>query len=53
VKSFAQASRYIYVDPDVMERAVNFTLNQQNPDGSFNSVGFVYSDTLQVQSCTI
>lgn len=48
LKSFAQASDLVYVDPHVVERGIVYILDHQNADGSFNSTGFVHNSNMQV-----
>ncbi|XP_005113531.2 CD109 antigen, partial [Aplysia californica] len=47
VKVFHQASSHIYVDDDVITRAVNWMLNKQNSDGSFPEPGRVIHKSMQ------
>ena len=45
---FHQAKEFITVDDTVIDRALIFVMEQQNPDGSFNVVGTVHHDDLMV-----
>lgn len=49
VKSLAQAAGLdiIFLDPNVVEKSVNFILDKQNPDGTLNNVGIVSHKALQ------
>ncbi|KAK3100032.1 hypothetical protein FSP39_013711 [Pinctada imbricata] len=47
IKSFAQASRFITIDDDSVLRAVQFVIDQQNPDGSFREPGRVLHKEMQ------
>ncbi|XP_065187438.1 CD109 antigen-like [Sycon ciliatum] len=47
VKSFSQASPYIYVDPNVISKSLQFILAQQTSSGSFRQVGMVHSSHLK------
>jgi CD109 antigen len=42
LRSFSQASDLIYIDPLVLDEATQWIASQQQPDGSFESVGFVH-----------
>lgn len=53
LKSFAQASDHIYIDTEVMKKAVLYIISQQNQDGSFNNTGKVYSKSLQVSKSVL
>lgn len=48
-KSFAQAHKLnlVYIDPAVIQRAVQFILNYQQPDGSFINTGVVHHKAMQ------
>ena len=50
VKSFAQAHKLnlIFIDNNVVEKAVKFILDNQLPTGAFNNVGVVSNKGLQV-----
>lgn len=49
VKSFAQASPYIYIDPAVVRSAINWLLNQFDTEsGTFNEPGNVIHKEMQV-----
>nr|BAJ05272.1 CD109-like molecule [Diadumene lineata] len=47
VKSFAQARKYIYVDPESLDLSLNFMANKQNRDGSFPTLGKVHGSYLK------
>ncbi|XP_065195479.1 CD109 antigen-like [Sycon ciliatum] len=47
VKSFSQASPYIYVDPTVISKSLQFILRQQASAGSFQQVGMVHHSGLK------
>jgi len=49
LKSFTQAHGFTYIDPLVMEKGVMFIMDQQLPDGGFNSTGFVHNKAMQVE----
>jgi len=46
LKTFAQAKDLIYVDEAVLAGAAGFIAAHQNPDGSFQDVGFVHHQEL-------
>ena len=48
LKSFAQASDYIFIDNEVMQKATQTLIVNQNQDGSFNNTGFVRTKYMQV-----
>lgn len=51
VKSFAQASPYIYIDPQVVGKAINWLLNQFDEEtGVFGEPGNVIHKEMQVCS---
>ncbi|KAL4230201.1 Ovostatin-like [Mactra antiquata] len=46
LKSFAQASKFTYIEQSVMEKGLRFVFDQQNTDGSFNKAGFVHNKAM-------
>ncbi len=42
LKSFSQAKDLIYIDEDVLTEAAEWITAHQNPDGSFDPIGFVH-----------
>ena len=48
VKSFVQAKPYIFIDDDVVIKAVNWLVSQQNPNGTFKEPGRVIHKEMQV-----
>jgi CD109 antigen len=48
VKSFAQARKYTYVDPNSLDLSLLFMVRKQNKDGSFPKVGSVHGSYLKV-----
>ena len=48
LKSFAQASDYIFIDNEVMQKATQTLIINQNQDGSFNNTGSVRMTSMQV-----
>ncbi len=42
LKSFSQAKDLIYIDEGVLTEAAEWITDHQNPDGSFDSIGFVH-----------
>lgn len=50
MKSFAQAhsTNVTYIDPEVVEKALEFIFRLQNPNGTLNNVGIVSHKALQV-----
>ena len=48
LKSFAQASDYIFIDTNVIEKAAMMMISKQNQDGSFNNTGTVIMKSMQV-----
>jgi CD109 antigen len=48
LKSFVQAKPYIFVDDDVINKAVDFLIDQQNADGTFREPGNVLHKAMQV-----
>lgn len=42
VKSFSQAKRYIYVEPDIIAKGFRFLSQTQLSDGSFKEVGYAF-----------
>ncbi|KAL3881064.1 hypothetical protein ACJMK2_033260, partial [Sinanodonta woodiana] len=47
LKSFVQARPYIYVDNDVLIKAVDWLMKQQNKNGTFNEPGVVLHKEMQ------
>ncbi|XP_060581969.1 CD109 antigen-like isoform X2 [Ruditapes philippinarum] len=47
LKSFVQAKPYIFVDDDVINKAVDFLIDQQNADGTFREPGNVLNKAMQ------
>ncbi|KXJ08579.1 C3 and PZP-like alpha-2-macroglobulin domain-containing protein 8 [Exaiptasia diaphana] len=47
VKSYAQARKYIYIDPDSLKLSLNFMRKKQNQDGSFPTLGKVHGSYLK------
>ncbi|KAK3607708.1 hypothetical protein CHS0354_016732 [Potamilus streckersoni] len=47
LKSFVQARTYIYIDNDVINKAVDWLLKQQNINGTFNEPGQVLHKEMQ------
>lgn len=47
VKSFSQATPYIYVDPMVIDRSLNYLISRQLSSGSFPQVGMVHHQGLK------
>ncbi|ESO98777.1 hypothetical protein LOTGIDRAFT_231165 [Lottia gigantea] len=50
VRTFSEARQYIYVDEKILEYAVNYLINNQNEDGTFNESGRVFSKALKGSS---
>ncbi|ESO98768.1 hypothetical protein LOTGIDRAFT_231162 [Lottia gigantea] len=50
VRTFSEARQYIYVDEKILEYAVNYLINNQNEDGTFNEPGRVFSKALKGSS---
>ena len=48
LKSFAEASTFVYVDRDPLEQSVVWLLEQQRRDGAFPPLGRLLNDKLQV-----
>ncbi len=42
LKTLAEAERHVYVDQSVIDRAADWIVARQQPDGSFGSPGFVH-----------
>ncbi len=42
LKCFSEAKGLIYIDQEVLDKASDWVMSKQNPDGSFESVGFVH-----------
>ena len=50
VKSLSQANKYIYIDPDILDKGIQWIMSKQNSDGSFEEPGEVHHKALQVCS---
>ena len=51
VKSFHQAKPHIFIDDEILQRAIDWMISRQNGDGSFPEPGrVVHKDMLQVSS---
>lgn len=50
VKSFSEATDIITIDDDAVVKAVNWLVNQQNPNGTFNEPGKVLHKAMQVSA---
>ncbi|ESO98770.1 hypothetical protein LOTGIDRAFT_231163 [Lottia gigantea] len=50
VRTFSEARQYIYVDEKILEYAVNYLINNQNEDGTFNEPGRVIHKELKGSS---
>lgn len=48
VKSLSQANKYIYIDPDILDKGIKWIMSKQNSDGSFEEPGEVHHKALQV-----
>ncbi|XP_063999068.1 ovostatin-like [Pogoniulus pusillus] len=46
-KSFAQASRFIYIDDNVQAQTLTWLASKQKPDGCFRSVGTLINNALK------
>ncbi|NXN25590.1 OVOS protein, partial [Nycticryphes semicollaris] len=46
-KSFAQASRFIYIDDNVQTQTLMWLASKQKPDGCFQSVGTLFNNALK------
>ncbi|NWX18237.1 OVOS protein, partial [Aegotheles bennettii] len=46
-KSFAQASRFIYIDDTVQAQTLMWLASKQKPDGCFRSVGTLFNNALK------
>uniref|UniRef100_A0A8W7JZM2 TEP1-F n=1 Tax=Anopheles albimanus TaxID=7167 RepID=A0A8W7JZM2_ANOAL len=46
-KSFHIASKYITIDTDIISSAFNWLSTQQQPDGRFNEIGYIFNQYLQ------
>ncbi|NXY75485.1 OVOS protein, partial [Glareola pratincola] len=46
-KSFAQASRFIYIDDSVQAQTLMWLASKQKPDGCFRSVGTLFNNALK------
>ncbi|KFV15608.1 Ovostatin, partial [Tauraco erythrolophus] len=46
-KSFAQASRFIYIDDNVQAQTLMWLASKQKPDGCFRSVGTLFNNALK------
>ena len=46
LKTFAQADGLIYIDDNVLDEAVQWIVQHQRPDGSFEPVGFLHHQEL-------
>ncbi|KAK3751287.1 hypothetical protein QZH41_012192, partial [Actinostola sp. cb2023] len=47
VKSFAQARKYIYIDPSSLDLSLRWMMRRQHKNGSFPRVGYVHSSYLK------
>ena len=48
MKSFAQASKFVFIDDSVLEEAKEAIMSQSNRDGSFNEPGRVLHKDMMV-----
>lgn len=46
-KSFRQAAKYIFIDVNIIENALNFLSHTQSEDGSFVEVGYILQKDIQ------
>ena len=48
VKSFAAASRYLYIDEKELKTSVNWLISKQQPNGCFPTIGTLLNQDLKV-----
>ena len=47
VRSFSEASEYISVESEVVQKSINWLMESQQEDGCFEKRGYVHSSTLK------
>lgn len=47
IKSLSQANKYIFIDPDVLNKGIEWIMSKQSSDGSFEEPGEVHHKALQ------
>ncbi|KAK7096877.1 hypothetical protein V1264_003921 [Littorina saxatilis] len=47
LRVFHEARPYVYVDDGVLQRAINWIIDHQNQDGSFNEFGHIYDQEMK------
>jgi len=48
IKSLSQARKYTFIDPDVLNKGLEWIISKQSSDGSFEEPGEVHHKALQV-----
>lgn len=53
VKSFSEAKPFTFIDDNVINRAVNWLVNNQDPSGAFRETGNVIHKEMQVGDSSV
>ena len=49
LRVFHEARPYVYVDDGVLQRAIDWIIQRQNQDGSFNEFGNIFDPEMRVR----